>query len=183
MYLKQLFFLICLIFFSCTKKQKFHIDETTSPNDSLTFLKIDMTLLNGIVYGEYGEFGEYKLGKKEGIHKEWYDDGQLKSVEEWKEFKIISKSFYHDNGQLWYKSNDDEYKEYYDNGQIAKTSQKKNGKLFGTHKTFYKSNGELMIEINKEINSMRMWNKNGNLIYEGKYDSNKANDFYYENYY
>ena len=176
--------LMSIILFSCSNGNKrYHIDETKSPNDTLTYLKSDMLLLNGIVFGEFGEFGKYVDGIKDGIHKEWYEDGQLKSKEEWINKKQISQSYFHSNGQLWFRSNKEEFVEYYDNGQISKQSKYKNGQLVGTHKTYYGSSGSLMIEIDKKIDRMWMWDKEGELIYEGKYDSEKSQNFYYDNYY
>ena len=52
--------------------QKPHIDEVSFPNDTLTYLKSDMSLLNGVVYSELGELGEFINGEREGRHKRWY---------------------------------------------------------------------------------------------------------------
>ena len=95
--------LISVILFSCSDSEKrYHIDEVSFPNDTLTFLKKDMSLLNGLVFSELGELGVFKDGKMEGLQMRWYDNRQLKM-----------KGNYI-NGQrngLW------EY--YYDNGQIT----------------------------------------------------------------
>jgi antitoxin component YwqK of YwqJK toxin-antitoxin module len=76
-----------------------------------------------------------------------------------------------------------EYIEYYDNGKIAKKGNLISGKLVGIHQTYYGSNGKLMIETDKKNNIMKMWDKKGNLIYEGEYDSVKSGSFYFDNYY
>ena len=181
--------LISIILFSCSNENKrYHIDETTSPNDTLTYLKSDMSLLNGIVFGEFGEFGKYVDGIKDGIHKEWYESGKILLEETYKlgdkNFNGFYRKYWFENGQLMGQgSYTGEYIEYYDNGKIAKKGNLMNGKLVGTHKTYYGSNGKLMIEIDKKNNIMKMWDKKGNLIYEGEYDSVKSGSFYFDNYY
>lgn len=181
--------LISIILFSCSNENKrYHIDETTSPNDTLTYLKSDMSLLNGIVFGEFGEFGKYVDGIKDGIHKEWYESGQILLEETYKlgdkNFNGFYRKYWFENGQLMGQgSYTGEYIEYYDNGKIAKKGNLINGKLVGIHKTYYGSNGKLMIETDKKNNIMKMWDKKGNLIYEGEYDSVKSGSFYFDNYY
>ena len=60
-----LILLISVILFSCSNgDERYHIDETTSPTDSLTFLKLDMTPLNGMVYCEFGDNGKFINGRK-----------------------------------------------------------------------------------------------------------------------
>ena len=68
-----LFVLLLTIFFvGCSEKvQRYHVDETTSPNDKLTYLKKDMSLVSGIVFdtlynGQLIQESNYKDGKKEG---------------------------------------------------------------------------------------------------------------------
>ena len=58
-------------------QNRYSQDEVVTPNDTITYLKSDTTPLNGFVYGEFGDKGEYKDGLKDGVHKEWYDNGQL----------------------------------------------------------------------------------------------------------
>ena len=83
-----LILLISIILFSCSNGNKrYHIDETTTPSDTITYLKSDMKPLNGIVFCEFGDNGKYINGKKDGIHKEWYDDGQIQSELEYENGK------------------------------------------------------------------------------------------------
>ena len=83
--MKQLSILvISVILFSCSESEiRYHIDEVSFPNDTLTYLKSDMTLLNGVVYSEFGELGKFINGEREGRHKWWYENGQLKEVSNW----------------------------------------------------------------------------------------------------
>ena len=52
-------------------------DEVVCSNDSITYLKIDMEPVNGVVYCEFGDKGKYINGKPEGLHEDWYENGQL----------------------------------------------------------------------------------------------------------
>ena len=122
-----LILLISVILFSCSDSEiKYHIDETTSPTDTLTYLKSDMSLLNGVVYSEFGENGKYINGKKEGIHKDWYESGQISSELEYENgirtFKKYMKVWYED-GQLMYDgkyNGDEQYEKSYWLGGISK---------------------------------------------------------------
>ena len=89
--------IICLII-SCTQN-RYHEDEITKmlgsigmkskiPTDTLYFLKNNMSLVNGIVYNEFGDVGLFTNGIKNGIHKEWYNDGQLKEEVNYKDGSI-----------------------------------------------------------------------------------------------
>ena len=70
--------LIISVLIGCTSKNRYHIDEITNPTDTLCFLKKDMSLVNGIVYNEFGDLGLFINGQRDGLHKIWYDNGQLK---------------------------------------------------------------------------------------------------------
>ncbi len=56
----------------------------------------------------------YKEGKKEGIQKNWYENGQIMYESNYKKGKKegIQKGWY-DNGQLWYEFNYKEGKQQY----------------------------------------------------------------------
>jgi hypothetical protein len=176
--------LISVILFSCSESEiRYHIDQTTSPTDTLTFLKLDMTTLNGIVFCEFGENGKYINGKKDGIHKEWYEDGQIESEEN---LKLGGRNFdnyylkkWWENGQLHVNHNKKGYINYFDNGHIMKEGKLKNWKEIGIHKSYY-SNGSLMIEINKENDSMIIFDKSGKSLYNGGYDFYVYNTFFYD---
>ena len=184
--MKQLSILfLSVILFSCSNGDKrYHIDETTSPTDTLRYLKSDMKPLNGIVYCEFGENGKYINGEKDGIHKEWYEDGQIKSEEN---LKLGGKNFdnyylkkWWENGQLYRNRNKKGYINYFDNGYIMKEGEFKNWEGIGIHKSYY-SNGSLMIEIDSENDSMIIFDKSGKSIYNGNSDFEKYHSYFYEN--
>ena len=186
--MKQLsILLISVILFSCSNDNKrYHIDKTTSPSDTLTYLKSDMSLLNGVVFCEFGENGRYINGKKDGIHKKWYEDGQIESEEN---LKLGGKNFdnyylkkWYENGQLYVNRNKKGYINYFDNGHIMKEGKFKNWEGIGIHKSYY-SNGSLMIESDIENDSMIIFDKSGKSIYNGNSDVKKHLSFFYENVY
>ncbi len=57
--MKKLLLLLLCVPLIGLGQNRYHIDEVTSPNDTLTYLKHDMSLLNGIVYSEFGDLGMY----------------------------------------------------------------------------------------------------------------------------
>ena len=69
-------FVLCLNF-NCLSQQRYIEKEVAMDHDTM-FLKKDMHKLSGIVYNEYGEIGFFKNGLREGIHKEWFRNGNLK---------------------------------------------------------------------------------------------------------
>ena len=118
--------LLSIILFSCSNgSKKYSIDETTSTSDTITYLKSTMEPLNGIIVCEFGENGKYINGKKEGVHKEWYDNGQISSELEYENGKRTYKNYmklWFDNGQLMYDgkyNGDKQYeREYFYDGQL-----------------------------------------------------------------
>ena len=120
-------------------KRHYQSNEVTSPNDSLTYLKHDMSLLNGIVNGE-----EFIDGKKHGVHKIYthkykYNKlgthvigtiGTLKENESYgRESYINGKR----DGLCVY---------FYENGRKSREVYYKNGRSTGIKKVWY-SNGQL----------------------------------------
>jgi antitoxin component YwqK of YwqJK toxin-antitoxin module len=159
--MKQLtILLISVILFSCSNGDKrYHIDETTSPTDTLTFLKLDMTPLNGVVYSEFGENGKYTNGKKDGIHKQWYEDGQLKF-----------------EGIYIYGKNDGEYKEWFGNGQLRSVKNYDSGNLIDSQ-IWNEDGGKHSSNspINDSINNMKIWYENGRLMKSFNLNISKTN--------
>ena len=76
--MRNLILFAVVLFCGCGEKvQRYHIDEITSPSNTLTYLKKDMSLVNGIVFCEFGDMGLFKEGKEDGILKHYYENGQL----------------------------------------------------------------------------------------------------------
>ena len=130
------------------KVQRYHIDEITSPSNTLTYLKKDMSLVNGIVFCEFGDMGLFKEGKEAGVLKGWYE-GHLIYEYNYKEGK--------EDGicKMWYK-----------NEQLQQVCNYKEGKEDGILKHYYE-NGQLMWKCNYtdgEKVSEKCWNEAGNEI-------------------
>ena len=164
--------LVSVILFSCSDSEiRYHIDETTSPTDTLTFLKLDMTPLNGMVYCEFGDNGFYINGKRDGEHKRWYDNGQLRDLGNYDNGIFVNYKGWFENGNQyihnvpikdsisevmeWYESGqlktkynkngwvkEGEYKEWYENGNVRLISNYKNNKLDGFYKYSFDESGD-----------------------------------------
>ena len=124
-----LFILLLTIPFIGFGQNRYHIDKVTSPNDTLTYLKKDMSLLNGNVYCEIGEMGKYVNGKKEGLWKSWYENGQLKNKGNWKNDR-----------------RDGQRIEYYKNSQVKEEVFHRNGIPTGKW-VYYNPDGTISKEI------------------------------------
>jgi len=156
-----LILLISIILFSCSNGNKrYHIDETTTPSDTITYLKSDMKPLNGIVFCEFGDNGKYINGKKDGIHKEWYDDGQIQSELEYENGKQTFKKYmklWYDNGQLMYEgkyNGDKRYgKSYWWDGKLKNEVIIKGDTIYSKKCWDFESN-----EINCEDDKTTKWN-------------------------
>jgi len=110
--------------------KRYHIDEIDSPNDTLTYLKKDMSLVNGIVFRSYenGKLKDetnYKEGKRDGLYKWWYENDQLKVKGE-----FINNEF---NG-LWTK--------YHKNGKISGTIPMIDGESIGEKERCWDEEGK-----------------------------------------
>ena len=46
--------------------------------EKITYTRLDVKQVSGIVFCEFGDLGKFSRGKKEGEHKEWYQNGELR---------------------------------------------------------------------------------------------------------
>ena len=140
-----LILLISVILFSCSDNEiRYHIDETTSPTDTLRYLKLDMKPINGIVYCEFGENGNFINGKSDGEYKFWYESGN----QQYHHFPINDSldevNIWFENGQLknkytkkgWKKEG--EFRQWYDDGSLQTISNYKDNKEDGEWKQYYR---------------------------------------------
>jgi hypothetical protein len=98
-------------------------------------------------------------GKKDGIFKKWYSNGQLWEELNYKDDKRDGRfKKWHNNGQLWWECTfkDDKlegsYKQWYDNGQLWEICTYKKGKRDGPYKKWHYGGGLWMECIYKEGN-------------------------------
>jgi len=185
-----------LLLISCSQK-KYHIDEITTPSDTLSYLKNDMSLLNGLVYCEFGDLGLYVNGKKDGVHKEWYENGQLMFE---KNYKNGTRDglfrFWYENGQLESERSFKDWKklglerEWWSNGQIRKETRYYNNLLgypWNYENKGWDENGRLWNEVffkddNRNSLIRRFWYENGQLKEEFDY-RDKFRDYFHRVWY
>ena len=135
--------LISVILFSCSDSEiRYQIDETTSPTDTLTFLKLDMTPLNGMVYSKYGDNGFYINGKRDGEHKRWYDNGQLSDLGNYDNGIFVNCKSWFKNGNQYLENipiKDSLYtvKIWFENGQLKNRYTKKGWKKEGEFREWF----------------------------------------------
>ena len=107
----------------------------------ITIMVITLVVLCGLVYGQ--EVPE------NGVHKEYYENGQLKAEMNYKDGKLDGdKKKYYENGQLktemTYKDGKLEgaIRKYYISGQVLLETIYEDGKIAGEGKEFYE-NGKI----------------------------------------
>jgi hypothetical protein len=141
-------FLVFILFltFNSLSQQRYLEKEVTMDHDTM-FLKKDMHKVSGVVYNEHGEIGVFKNGLRDGNHKEWFRNGNLKDEINYK------------NGLK-----DGEFKYWDDRGQLLKSGHFKNNELHGFIKEWY-HNGNIKLEahyINGDMHGLRTeWYKSG----------------------
>jgi hypothetical protein len=166
---KLLLILLCVPLFGLGQN-RYHEDDLTTPNDK-TYLKQDMSLVNGIVYCEFGDLGMWVNGKKDGFHKNWYQEGQLKYKKNFKDGKEDGvQKFWFRSGRLWSEKNykygkpHGLHKMWLADGQLIDEANYKDGNAHGLVKEYY-SNGQIRYEANyvegKPIFEKR-WDEYGN---------------------
>ena len=139
------------------------------------------------MYNKFGDLGLYIDGKRNGLHKEWYESGQLKYETNFNDGKLngLYKEWYEDGGlkvELNYINgvfdglvvddfnNEIDFKEDY----FSHNNKLLNGVVVGfypTQKIKYFKEFE-----NGKINGLtKYWYENDQLEYEGNYINNKKN--------
>lgn len=152
--------------------------------DSLSFLKHDMSLLNGTVetYYENGQLDErakFKNGRLHGRYEMYFKNGQLEQRAKFKNGRINGlHEMYFKSGQIEFESNfknrqlHGTERVWYENGQIKVESNWENDQYHGIRKEWYK-NGQLKLEENykdgKEEGLWKLYYENGQLYVEGNY--------------
>jgi len=116
---------------------------------------------------------------------DWYENGQKKSEETYKDGKIDGKCIgWHENGKKSYEGTykdgkiDGKWTEWWDNGNKQTDETYNNGKLDGKWTDWY-SNGQIKLEGTYKDGyhdgKWTQWYNNGNKIYEGIYKDGQRN--------
>ena len=88
-----LIFIICVIY--SLIPERFSIDDVYEDGE-ITYSKLDSKPISGLIFCKYGELGEYKNGIKEGIHKEYFETGEVKNKFRYKKGKLDGLQEYWD---------------------------------------------------------------------------------------
>ena len=74
--------------------------------DSIVYLKRDMSPVNALIYGDRGDVGVCINGKREGVHRYWYENLQLKFERNYKDGKKNGLCrTWRENGRLKFERN------------------------------------------------------------------------------
>jgi len=151
-------------------QNRYSRDEVTEI-DWITYLKSDMTPVNGIAEEEYDNDGRaefyYKDGKV-GLFKVWYENGQLKR-----------------EGNLKDREPDGLWRSWNETGQLVEEGNFKDGEYDGLWRHWYE-NGQFLKEVNykdgKRNGLVKRWYEDGRIMYETEFINGTGVDkSYYEN--
>ena len=138
MKIKSLIFLLAFFHYHFSYAQNRHEEDWVVLDHDTMFLKKDMHKISGIVYNKHGDIGIFFQGLREGLHKEWFRNGNIKDEITFKNgMKNGEFRYWDDKGQLLKRrvpylndSLDGFIKEWYHNGNIV-VKYIINGKMHG----------------------------------------------------
>lgn len=163
---KKMFFLIVIISSEILFGQsRYNIEDVyclpknTPIEESLCYFKYDMTELDGMVYCEHGDIGLFKKGKKNGLYREYYKNGNLKY------------DGYFLNG---YKV--DNHKEWFEDGKL-KSSGDYLDYCHIQSDSYYQNDYE---EYGFYNGTFKRWNELGTLVFQGTYKKCFKNGWFVE---
>lgn len=160
-------FLVILVFLSCNNHEK-KVEESLIPESSndTSFTETDTSLTRNVSHADGPYFeknekgivlekGTYKNGKQSGKRYLFFEDGKIKTEENYSEGNFEGP-----------------FKEYFKNGNLYQEGIYKNNSMTGVWKTYYET-GELKEEVsfvdNNENGPFKEYHKNGKTKYEGTY--------------
>ena len=146
MKIKSLIFLLAFFHYHFSLAQNRYEEDWVVFDHDTMFLKKDMHKISGIVYNKHGDIGTFFQGLREGLHKEWFRNGNIKDEITFKNgLKNGEFRYWDDKGQLLKEGHylndslDGFIKEWYHNGNIKLEVHYKNGKMHGLRTEWYKS--------------------------------------------
>lgn len=152
--MRYLFVLLLVLISSFVICQnRYHVDKTTfALLDSIVYLRYDMKPVNGVLFCDYGDMGNYVNGKENGLQRRWHEAGGI-----YEEYKIY-------DGNL-----DGSFKVWHENGRLISEDNYKDGNLNGLSRLWW-VNGQLREEGNyindKREGLWRGWGRDGSLFEE-----------------
>lgn len=154
---------------------------STTYYDSSVIKNIKTYFPNGNIRADYNY---YESHRRNGLCREWYDNGQLKKEEYFKLGRPRNSRGWYKDGVLRFESNLKDSirlnKSYFPNGQLSRDSfEKQKGYRKIQHGTdrYWFENGQLKQESNyldgKSHGTQKFWNEEGVLVSEGASDMGK----------
>ena len=142
---KLLLILLCLPMIGLSQVE-YHRDETVTPTNSiLTYFKSSMEVFTGdIIYdtlknGQRRYECQYRNGKKHGLKREWYENGQLREQHEYEDGINLTRTEWHDNGNMKDLYKENKRTRWYKNSNLKEESS-------GTDKFCWALSGDLITE-------------------------------------
>ena len=101
MKIKSLIFLLAFFYHHFSYAQNRYEENWVVLDHDTMFLKKDMHKISGIVYNKHGDIGTFFQGLREGLHKEWFRNGNIKDEITFKNgMKNGEFRYWDDKGQL-----------------------------------------------------------------------------------
>ena len=186
---------ICFFLLSTTFSQRIHVDQTSFISSYTVRTNKDNKLVQGTIYCDFGDLGEFVDGRPVYRHKRWHENGQLSSISYYDNDRLLGEyRSWHRNGFLFkkgfykYFSNYQDYKltyeskkdgiwlTYFYNGKLKQKENYKNGLLHNQVEIYYE-NGNLFLESffdnNKRTGCWKFYYENGTVAYQGNYLEDK----------
>lgn len=170
--LKTILLLVfCGLLFGCNdfKVITYSLNEVTSVEDSIVYLKNDMTPINGKVISKFGDIGLFENGKNTGEIKIYFENGDLKVSKDYINDSTLRYKSWYENNQLHKQGNyqnnlkTGEWISWDKNGKPMMKGEFNNGKEIGIHflfienklvsKTYYDNFGNNYKSIYYPLNS------------------------------
>ncbi len=131
---------------------------------------------------------DYIDGKKDGLHKVWFENGNLRAQGNYKEGKRVGlHKTWSKNGHLFFEGNYNEGKEvgvrkfWHENGQLYGEENYNDGMKVGLWKEWYE-NGQIKKEENyndgMEVGLWKEWYENGQIKKEKNYNDYTEKEWY-----
>jgi len=186
---------ICLFLLSITFSQRIHVDETSFRYSYVVRIKKENKLVQGTIYSDFGDLGEFVDGRPVYRQKRWHKNGQLSSICYYDNNSLLGEyRSWHENGFLFKKGvykyfpnyqgfkityvykKDGIWLTYFNNGKLRQKENYKNGLLHNRVEIYYE-NGNLLLESffdnNKRTGCWKFYYENGTVAYEGNYLKDK----------
>jgi len=182
--MKKLLPLISVLFLFLSigfSQPEYNVEDIIERDDGLTTLMFGLEPITGKVYFYLYEKSDVKKvylgnllkGKRDGKWVSYYDNGQKKAEENYKDGVEFGIEFmWYENGQKWFEGNMKDGKldglasRWYENGQKKSEITFKDGVIDGLASQWYE-NGQKKLEViykdGEDVNYIGLWNEDGSV--------------------